>query len=145
MASTKTGGTCRVPTASQKPKTIVGRDRLNWRHGDDRWFLFHGNNCNPLITIEPDAKYAGMYRLQFPEGGLSDMVNLTRAKDAAIGLALQSLNSGAQETHSGNSGAQETPQPAPSVRKKGAKVGEAQGVGDPLCEAPNGFLAEDRS
>jgi len=37
-----------------------------------------------------------MYRIRFPEGGLSDMVNLTRAKDAAIALALQSLNSGAQ-------------------------------------------------
>jgi hypothetical protein len=39
------------------------------------------------------------------------------AKDAAIALALQSLNSG-------NSGPQETPGQAAYVRKKRAKVGE---------------------
>ena len=132
MAYTKTGGTCRVHSTSQKSKTIVGRDRLNWRHVDGRLFLYHGNNRNPLLTVEPDSKYPGMYRIRFPEGGLSDMVNLTRAKDAAMALALQSLNSGAQET----------PPPAAHVRKKRAK---ARGDGNPLCEAPNGFLAEDRS
>jgi hypothetical protein len=39
-----------------------------------------------------------MYRIQFPDGGLSDMVNLTRAKDAALAFALQALNCEAQET-----------------------------------------------
>jgi hypothetical protein len=36
--------------------------------------------------IVPDAKYPGMYRLLLPGGGLSDMVNLTRAKDALRAL-----------------------------------------------------------
>jgi len=132
MAYTKTGGACRVPPPSKKPKTIVGRDRLNWRHADKRLFLHHGNNPNPLVTIEPDSNYPGMYRLRFPEGGLSDMVNLTRAKDAAMTLALQALNSGAQET----------PQPAVYVRKKRAKVGNDGGF---LSEASKAFLAEDPS
>jgi len=35
----------------------------------------------------PDAKYPGMYRLLLPGGGLSDVVNLTRAKDALRALA----------------------------------------------------------
>jgi hypothetical protein len=39
-----------------------------------------------------------MYRIRFPDGGLSDMVNLTRAKDAALAFALQALNCEAQET-----------------------------------------------
>jgi hypothetical protein len=134
MTYTKTGGTCRVPS-SQKPKPIVGRDRLKWRHADGRLFLYHGNNCSPLLTVEPDSKYAGMYRIRFPEGGLSDMVNLTRAKDAAITLALQSLNSGVQET----------PQPAAYVRKKRWKVRSDGKDGNALCEAPNGFLAEGQS
>src|SRR5262249_24462759 len=138
MAYTKTGGTRRVPPASQKPKFIVGCDRLNWRHADGRLFLFHGKNRKPLMTIEPDSKYTGMYRIRFPEGGLSDMVNLTRAKDGAIALALQSLNSG-------DSGPQETPPPAGYVRKKRAKAVKAQRAGNPLCEAPHGFLAEGRS
>jgi hypothetical protein len=33
--------------------------------------------------IVPDGKWPGMYRLRLPNGRLSDMVNLTRAKDAA--------------------------------------------------------------
>jgi hypothetical protein len=37
--------------------------------------------------IVPDAKYPGMYRLLLPGGGLSDVVNLTRAKDALRALA----------------------------------------------------------
>jgi len=32
--------------------------------------------------IVPDAKWPGMYRLRLPDGSLSDIVNLTRAKDA---------------------------------------------------------------
>jgi hypothetical protein len=34
--------------------------------------------------IVPDAQSPGMYRLRLPDGGLSDMVNLTRAKDALL-------------------------------------------------------------
>jgi hypothetical protein len=30
----------------------------------------------------PDTTYPGMWRVQWPDGRLSDMVNLTRAKDA---------------------------------------------------------------
>jgi hypothetical protein len=32
--------------------------------------------------IVPDGKWPGMYRLRLPDGSLSAMVNLTRAKDA---------------------------------------------------------------
>src|SRR2546429_6231109 len=38
------------------------------------------------FNIVPDAKYAGMYRIRLPDGRLTDMVNLTRAKDAASAL-----------------------------------------------------------
>jgi hypothetical protein len=34
--------------------------------------------------IVPDAKWPDMYRLRDPDGRLSDMVNLTRAKDALL-------------------------------------------------------------
>jgi hypothetical protein len=34
------------------------------------------------FVIVPDAKWPGMYRVWHPDGTLSDMVNLTRAKDA---------------------------------------------------------------
>jgi len=39
-----------------------------------------------------DGKYPGMWRVQRPDGSLTDMVNLTRAKDAAMALAVDWLN-----------------------------------------------------
>jgi hypothetical protein len=38
------------------------------------------------VSIVPDSKWRGMYRLQFPDGSLTDMVNLTRAKDALAAM-----------------------------------------------------------
>jgi hypothetical protein len=43
--------------------------------------------------IVPDEKYpAVMWRVRLPDGRLTDMVNRTRAKDAAISIALSILN-----------------------------------------------------
>jgi len=33
-----------------------------------------------------------MYRVRLPNGHLTDMVNITRARDAAVSLALSGLN-----------------------------------------------------
>ena len=49
-----------------------------------------------LATVEPDAKWPGMWRV-LHDGRLSDMVNLPRAKDAAVALALASLNAPLQQ------------------------------------------------
>ena len=47
----------------------------------------------PLAQIELDETYPGMWRFRLlPDGGLSDMVNLSRAKDAAATLVLARLN-----------------------------------------------------
>jgi hypothetical protein len=132
MAYTNTN---RATPSSEKSKTIVGRDRLRWRRANGRLFLFYGNNDDHLAIVEPDAKYAGMYRIRFPDGGLSDMVNLTRAKDAALAFALRSLNSVVQETPS---------EPA-YVRNKRRKVVEPEPTANRLHEGPNDFLAEGRS
>ena len=45
-----------------------------------------------LATVEPDSKYEGMFRVRLRNGHLTDMVNLSRAKDAAISLVLGELN-----------------------------------------------------
>ena len=37
--------------------------------------------------IVPDAQWAGMYRIRRPNGTLTDMVNLTRAKEALVEMA----------------------------------------------------------
>jgi hypothetical protein len=44
-----------------------------------------------VATIEPDSKWPGMWRVR-RGGSISDMVNLSRAKDAAIAIALSDLN-----------------------------------------------------
>lgn len=43
-----------------------------------------------VAAIEPDGEWPGMWRVRLT--GLSDMVNRTRAKDAAMCLALGVLN-----------------------------------------------------
>ena len=44
-----------------------------------------------LATVEPDAKWPKMYRVRLPDGHVTDMVNLSRARDAARHLALRVL------------------------------------------------------
>ena len=44
-----------------------------------------------VATIVPDSEWAGMWRVKIG-AEISDMVNLTRAKDAARSLALADLN-----------------------------------------------------
>jgi hypothetical protein len=44
-----------------------------------------------VATIEPDTNWPGVWRVRFG-GRLSDMANLSRAKDAAISLVLSELN-----------------------------------------------------
>ena len=65
---------------------IFGRDELNW----------HGNvlqlGRRKLAQIEPDAVWPSMWRVRTPDGRLTDMVNISRARDAARALALAALN-----------------------------------------------------
>jgi hypothetical protein len=48
--------------------------------------LFIGRNRTPLCWMAPDDRYPHMYRIVWPDGQLSDMTNLARAKDAAIAI-----------------------------------------------------------
>jgi hypothetical protein len=41
----------------------------------------------PVLRIEPDLTYSGMWRVRLPSGTLSEMANLSRAKDAALDIA----------------------------------------------------------
>jgi hypothetical protein len=45
-----------------------------------------------LATVVPDNDWPGLWRVHLPDGHVSDMVNLTRAKDAAVALAAAVLN-----------------------------------------------------
>lgn len=45
--------------------------------------LHYGSTRRPLATVVPDSQWQGMWRIAWPDGRLSDMANLSRAKDAA--------------------------------------------------------------
>jgi hypothetical protein len=49
--------------------------------------LHYGDSKNPIAEIVPDSNWSGMWRIAWPDGRLSDMVNLTRARDAAQVIA----------------------------------------------------------
>jgi hypothetical protein len=55
---------------------------------DLRQALHYGASRKPIALVVPDANYPGvMWRIRWPDGRLSGMVNLARAKDAAMALA----------------------------------------------------------
>jgi hypothetical protein len=63
--------------------TVVSRDKLNWRKiADDGYALHLGRSRKPLLSVLPDAACPGMWRV-LHAGRSSDMVNLSRAKDAS--------------------------------------------------------------
>jgi hypothetical protein len=44
-----------------------------------------------VAVVVPDARWPDMYRVRIPGRDISDMANLSQAKDAAISLALAEL------------------------------------------------------
>jgi len=51
------------------------------------WKLLCGDSRKPVLTVVQDKKYQTMWRVKLPDGTLTDMVNLSRAKDAATLIA----------------------------------------------------------
>jgi hypothetical protein len=70
--------------------TVYGRRHLRWVRDHAAWVVRHGGT--ELARVVPDERHPGMWRVRSPDGRLSDMVNLTRAKDAAATMALAVLN-----------------------------------------------------
>ena len=64
----------------------INSQRLTWV-GDE---LVYGRRT--LLRIVRDRVYPEMWRVRFPDGSLTDMVNRTRAKDAALSIAHRLLN-----------------------------------------------------
>ncbi len=92
---------------------IVSHQALTWK-GNTLFF-----KRRKMVEIEQDARYPKMWRVKHPDGRLSDMVNLTRARDAAVGFALASLNSGTKETPSGGRQSEFKSDPVPRQPPEG--------------------------
>jgi hypothetical protein len=70
----------------------IDSNDLNWRRGEGGFTLCHGRRTQAIVRVVQDSIYPNMWRAKFADGSLSDMVNLTRAKDAGTTHALALLN-----------------------------------------------------
>ncbi len=122
------------PKASEQPKksrAIVGRDRLKWCKEGDHLYLYLRSSRRPLVGVVPDSEYPGLFRVRYPNGALSDFVNLTQAKDAAAVFALRRLNAKAQESAVAR----------PNARQKSIHVSDQAEGHSRVPALPNDFLA----
>ena len=78
-----------------EPKRAISKhiystaDLTSQKTKDGHWALRCVGMLKPLLHVVPDAKYPSvMWRIMTPDGELSDMANLMRAKDAALSVAL---------------------------------------------------------
>lgn len=69
---------------------MIGKSKLAWKRERGEFRLYHGRSL--VMRAIPDEKYLGMWRVKSRDGRLSDMVNLTWAKDAAMDWACRELN-----------------------------------------------------
>jgi hypothetical protein len=90
---------------------IYGRERLRW----DNSALRLDGKGKALLQIVADGRYADMWRIKLPAGGVSEMANRTRARDAVMSLALMILN--------GPNKRQETGTEAPPIRSSVPSAG----------------------
>ena len=63
-----------------------------WSEVDGVHVLHLGKRTTALLHVIPDKGYPGMWRIRLPDGSLSDMANQTQAKDAALNIAVATLN-----------------------------------------------------
>jgi len=71
---------------------MISSKRLHWRKTATGRALYLDDRGRALATVEPDAKHPGMWRIHMPDGWVSDMANLTWAKDGAVRSVLAVLN-----------------------------------------------------
>jgi hypothetical protein len=71
---------------------VFSNEALDWR-GNDLCLM-----RKRIVSIQQDSTHPAMWRVRMPDGRLTDMVNLSRARDAARAIALSILNT--EENHS---------------------------------------------
>lgn len=77
----------------RKPYKGYASRHVACRQVGDGYVITMVGKSKPLVRIVQDAKYPGrMWRVVEEDGSLSDMVNLTRAVDAARVRAADILN-----------------------------------------------------
>jgi hypothetical protein len=62
---------------------------LTWKRAGKGWRLFDGRRR--FGEVVPDSNYPGMWRCVLPDGRLSDMANLSWARNATMDAAVREL------------------------------------------------------
>ena len=70
---------------------VYNRRDLAWQKVPEGWALHCRGLCDAVYVV-PDAVYPGMWRVRLSDGDLTDMANLTWARDGAVSIALGMLN-----------------------------------------------------
>src|SRR5262249_15332898 len=68
--------------------------KLSWKKRQEGWALYCEGRSGPVLHVVPDPTHPNMWRIRRPDGSLSDMANLTWARDGALTVALRILNAG---------------------------------------------------
>ena len=50
-------------------------------------YALHYGRSRAVVVVVPDAVWSGMWRIRWPDGALSDVTNIARARDAAASIA----------------------------------------------------------
>jgi hypothetical protein len=103
---------------------VFARSQLYWQRNQ----LFRWGSSKLLAEVIPDSTLPGMWRVQLPNGHRTDMVNLSRARDAAMALAVSYLNRQERE---------ESAMGAPPMRESvGGRLLRQPGGGNAPAHAP---------
>ena len=76
------GGAPIVDTLSSN----IGPLNSQTRNPAQAYALHYGNAQAALVQVVPDSLWPGMFRMVWPDGQISDMANLSRARDAAAAI-----------------------------------------------------------
>ena len=79
-------GIAKMRTTDEQEYAI--RSQLKWRRDGADWILMHGRRRLGLVV--PDNRYPGLFR-SVKSQGLSDVSNLSRAKDSVLAAAIRDL------------------------------------------------------
>src|SRR5215472_7260866 len=72
---------------------VFSRADSNWHKQPNQTLaLYAAGHRTPLLHIAPDRKYPNLWRIHALNGRVSDLANLSRAKDAGMACALSVLN-----------------------------------------------------
>jgi hypothetical protein len=83
-----------APRASvcQSPGRVYRGSDLVWDRSGSLWRLYLRSSNRALATVKPDVEYPNLCRAHVGPDVVTDILNLTRCKDAGVLLSLRMLN-----------------------------------------------------